>query len=232
MSTRLARAQITAQERLRAIAALGVERAWAGLRGYDEENVETFLSRAVPVVVAAQRQSVTITEAFLSRSLGRRPAGVAPSLLTGAAVRAGVEPEETYRRPFVTVWTALKEGRQYEQAVAAGLARARSTAATDVQLTQRATLDAVQRSDRTIRGWRRVADAGACEFCQKIDGAFVKSASAMALHPGCGCSLVPVETPVGPSAVPEGVSVRSHGELGPTLGSPDHDFTTEAEALA
>lgn len=44
----------------------------------------------------------------------------------------------------------------------------------------------------TIVGWRRVANAGACIYCQTLEGAFVKSADAMPMHPGCGCTLEPV----------------------------------------
>ena len=96
----------------------------------------------------------------------------------------------------------------------------------DVQLSARATFDAVQAADSGIYGYQRVADGSACEFCQRLDGAYVKSASAMALHNGCGCSLEPLTAPHRLAAyLPSGVAVHEHGELGPMLGSPDHSFT-------
>jgi len=32
-----------------------------------------------------------------------------------------------------------------------------------------------------------------------------------------------------PSPVPEGVAVREHGEMGPVIGDPEHDFTSESD---
>lgn len=226
MSSPLTRAHITAEERLRRAISQAVERVWRALPGYDERNVDDFLRLAVPVVNAGQRQSVALTEAYLARALGRRPLGVDPEQLIGPAARNGAAPEDVYRRPFVTVWTALKAGSAFTAAVSAGLARATGTAEMDVQLAARATFAAVQREDAEIRGYRRVADGGACTFCLMVDGAFVKSADAMALHNRCGCSLEPIlGERVTTSRAPAGVAIHQHGELGPVLGDPSHDFT-------
>lgn len=227
MSTALARAHITAEARLRALVTQAVGVAWSGLPGYDEDNVDQFLSTAVPIVRAGQRQSIAVTEAFLARTLGRRPVGIVPDEILDR-LRNGAELDDVYRRPFVTVWTSLKENGLYDQAVAAGAARATSTAAMDVQLAMRGTMARVQEVDTSIRGYRRVADPGACTFCQAIDGAFVRSADAMALHNNCGCGLEPiVDANVTPSPMPDDIAVHEHGELGPVLGDPAHDFTGE-----
>lgn len=236
MATRPVDAQIAAQARLRQIVATAVQHIWTGLPGYDEANVDQWLTQAVPVVEAAQHQSVSLTEAFLGYELGRAVVGIPPAGLVGAAVRAGALPEEVYRRPFVTVWSALKAGREFEDAVHSGLVRATSTAQMDVQLSQRATLQAVQESTPGVYGYQRVADPGACEFCMAVNGAYVKRADAMALHNRCGCSLVPLRVPH-PHArfLPDGTdvtdqyAVREHGELGLVLTAPGDHFTTEHE---
>lgn len=113
---------------------------WTALGSYDEKDVERFLARAVPLTIAAQRQSVSVTDAYLARFLGKRAIGVSPR---GVKVRNGVTPQEAYRRPFVTVWTALDEGTQWADAVKAGGARAEGMIAFDVQSAMRATLAAV-----------------------------------------------------------------------------------------
>lgn len=203
-----------------------VEAIWADLPGYDRPNVDQWLSRVLPVVLTAQRSSVALTEAYLAQALGRQPLGVNPSELVGAGVRAGVPPADVYERPFITLWSALGEGRPFADAVGAGLARATATAAMDVQLSMRATAGAVQGADEAIYGYQRVADAGACEFCSAVDGAYVKSGDAMPLHNNCGCGLEPLTAPHPRAAkLPSGVAVHSHGELGAVLGSPEHDFT-------
>lgn len=227
----LVSAHIEAQARLRGLVSRAVQGIWTGLPGYDEENVANWLARVVPVVLAGQRQSAALTDAFIARAMRRAPIGIKAETVTGAAARNGVAPQEIYRRPFVTVWTALGNGQALEQAVTAGLARARSTAAMDIQLASRSTLTAIEQADGDIRGWQRVADPGACEFCQQVDGAFVKSAAAMPLHNHCGCTLEPLTSRAGTSPVPDGVAVHMHGELGPVLTSPDHHFTSEAVAL-
>lgn len=226
MPSPLADAQIRLQARLRAITAQAVGNAWSRLPAYDEAQVPGFLAAAAPVVLAAQRQSALLTDAYIGRVLQRPPLGLPAADLIGPAVRDGVPADEQWRRPFVTTWTALANGTEWQIAVAAGFARATKMAETDVQLTQRAALQAIQDRDPAIRGYQRVADGGACDYCVMIDGAFVKSAEAMPLHPGCGCGLEPVLTEVQPSAAPAGVAVESHGELGPTLGDPSHVFTS------
>lgn len=237
-------AHIEAQRRLRERAAAAMSTVWRDLPSYNESDVPAFLSRAVPLTVAAQRTSVAITNAFVARRLGRQPAGIDTGAVLGS-VRNGTPPDEVYRRPFVTVWTALKDGARYEDAVNTGLARATSAASMDVQLAMRGTMQAVQDAETGIYGFQRVADGGACEFCLSVDGAYVKSADAMPLHDHCGCGLDPL-TDVHKRAValpdgtrireyrggplintppPDTVAVHEHDELGPVLANPDHHFT-------
>lgn len=221
----LADAHVDAQARLRAIVVRTVQQIWGDLPGHDRQNVDEWLSKVLPVVLTAQRTSVALTEAFIAHSLGRRPVGVDPSMLVGAAVRGGVPPEEVYTRPFVTLWTALGDGSQWADANALGLNRAESTAAMDVQLSMRSTSQAVQDTGG-IYGYRRVANAGACRFCVSLNGAYVKDASAAAMHPRCGCGLEPLTEPhPRASRLPSGVRVEQHGELGALVTDPHQHFT-------
>lgn len=218
-------AHIDAQQRLRKRAADVMGAAWLALASYDERDVPVFLATAVPTTRAAQAASVALTNAYLARRLRRRPAAVDVSgLLDG--LRAGVPAQEVYRRPFVTVWSALKAGRAFEDAVHAGLERVTASAEMDVQLASRATFGAVQQADPSVRGYERVPDAGACEFCLAVAGAFVRSADAMPLHNRCGCSLEPVFGEVHVSPTPAAVAVHEHGELGAVLADPAHSFTS------
>ncbi len=219
---------------------------WADLPGYDRENIDEWLSRAVPAVLTAQRASALVTDAYLGQALGRGPIGFNPSELIGAAVRNGVALEEVYQRPFVTLWSKLGENAGFEAASSAALARVKSTAAMDVQLSMRATADAVDVADTSFYGYRRVADPGACPFCLEVDGAYIKAADgfAYALHNGCGCSMEPNTEPHrGAVHLPDGsrvrayqygplndnVAVEQHGELGAVLVAPGDTFTSQAD---
>ncbi len=226
MASALASAHIEAERRLRELATRTTERIWRSLPGYDRADLDRWLSLVLPVIATGQRASAALTDAYLARALDRAPLGLDPDQLTGAAVRNGTDPAEVYERPFVTVWTALSAGTAYEDAVAAGLARAKGAAAMDMQLSMRATANTVERSDPAMYGFQRVADAGACEFCAAIDGAYVKFADAMPLHNFCGCGLEPLtESHSLAATLPSGVAVHRHGELGAVLGDPAHSFT-------
>lgn len=230
MPSPLASAHIEAERRLRVLTVQAVERIWANLHGYDRANLDEWLSRVLPVVSTAQRTSVIFTEAFLAQRLERAPLGVNPGELIGAGVRNGAAPAEVYERPFVTLWSKLGAGLDFADASSAALARATGTAAMDVQLSMRATANAVQEADEEIYGYERAADPGACNFCSEVDGAYVKEADAMPLHNNCGCGLEPLTAPHRRAAkLPSGVVVHHHGELGPMLGAPGDHFTSESD---
>lgn len=232
-----AEAHIVGQARLRASAEAAVTQAWRALPSYDEQNVPAFLARAVPAVQVAQRSSIALTAAFLARQAGGPvpPADVAAIL---ASTRSGTPLGEVYRRPFVTVWTALGRGTMWDDAVAAGLARATAAASFDVQAAMRSTLvDIGERTDRIV-GYQRVPDAGACAFCQLVAGQRYTTADLMPVHNRCGCGVDVITTEnrgdffrgnpdndldLDPQA--PRVTVEEHGELGPLLVDAEHEFT-------
>lgn len=236
--TALADAHIEGQRRLRVLAGRGVATIWRALPGYDEEHVEPFLRRALPFVAATQRQSVALTEAFLASELQRRPVGVNAAEIA-ATIRTGATPAQVYRRPFVTVWSALGAGTAWGAAVQKGLARAVSTAQTDVQLAMRSTLRDVGQADDLILGYARVPDGGACEFCRQVAGQRYHVEDLMPIHNHCGCGVDVITAenrreftgrgPVQPHRREDApsVEIREHGELGPVLVNGDHHFTTE-----
>lgn len=232
MASRLSNAHIELQRRLRVATATAAVGAWHGLGSWDEEDVPRFLAFVVPMILASQQTSVALTEAFLASFLGRQPLGVDPAKLIGPAVRSGAAPEEVYARPFVTLWSALKEGKPFEDGLNAAAARIDGTTQADVQLASRATFQAVQDTDDAIFGYQRVADGGACDFCQAIDGAYVKSADASPIHDRCGCGLEPLTRPhprasylPSGAAVSDDYAIHQHGEMGSVLTAPEHTFT-------
>lgn len=259
MSTDLENAQITAQARLRVITGSAVTAAWRSLPHYDEANVADWLKVVLPLILAAQRQSVALTRAYLTRALDGHAVNVDVAELVGAAVRNGTPPAEVYRRPFVTVWTELQQGTPWQQAVEHGLERATSTAAMDVQLSQTHTAAAVGRADQRITGWERVPDAGACDLCLIASTQRYHKADLMPIHNHCGCGVRPIvggddRQVVNPELLAElkkagalrritaqrqaaaareasgiDVAVHEHGELGPVLTNAADNFTSEHE---
>lgn len=225
--------------------------SWDRLPTYNDS--EPFLRIAVPLVLAAQKHTVTVTDAYLARVLTQitgaphRPVGVDASTATGAAVRAGASPDEVYRRPFVTVWSGLKSGQQWVDAVAAGKARMLSTATMDVALAQRATMADVSEQTDGIVGYRRVITGNACQLCVDASGQFYYSGDLMPIHNNCDCSVMPVTRQHDPAhsinarlrpeitvtslsddgslSTHKGFEVHAHGELGPVLTVAGQHFT-------
>lgn len=246
MPAALASAHMEGQARLRRLVEQALAASWNGLPGHDRENLDEWLSKAVPAVAQAQRASAALTDAYIAQAMGRGPIGIDPSEVIGAAVRNGADPVEVYERPFITLWGGLGKDLAYEDAAAKALARATSTGAMDVQLTMRASAEHIDTADRNLFGYRRVANPTACKFCKEVDGAYVKGSLGfvLALHNGCGCGLevlkephdlarlLPDGTPADPQererlgypAVPN-VAIAEHGELGPVLVDPSHHFT-------
>lgn len=225
----LPEAHLELQAGLRAAVVALVSAAWTRLPGHGEKDAESFIEQASTVVIAGQARAVALTDAYLARALGRGPLGLNGSDLTGPAVRNGATAAEEWRRPFVTLWSALGDQKPYDDAVRSALSRARGMASMDVQLSHRAAYGAAAQADPQIRGYQRVADASACEFCRTVNGAFVKSASAMALHNGCGCGLRPVLYDAPPSPLPDTVAEHEHGEMGLVLAAPGQHFTSLAD---
>lgn len=209
----LAQAHIAANTRIQQVAATAALTAWMQLGSYDEADVPTFLRRVVPVVLAAQRQTVALTVAYLGRSIGRRLASPDVNTVTGAAIRTatpevieasqrgglalapdaiGVPPEVTYRRPFVAVWSDLSAAKPWRDAVVAAGDRVASTAAMDVQNAMRHTLRAVGEREDLILGFAREPDPGACTFCLTIAGRRYLTSELQPAHARCRCSVVPI----------------------------------------
>jgi hypothetical protein len=242
VADQLVAAHIAAQATLRDHAGAAMAHAWDGLGEYDEQNVAPFLAAAVPLTTAAQRSSVAVTAAFLARILHRQPTGTDAEHILGL-VRNGVSPREVYRRPFVTVWSSLQNGKPWQDAVKAGRDRAVSAVQADVQLAMRQTLNVVGETDPLILGYRRVPDPGACAFCRLVAGQRYKTRDLMPIHNHCGCGVDVITAenrhlfggnPKNDlSITKDGVTatIHEHGELGPVL-TDGNDHFTGPEAIA
>jgi hypothetical protein len=241
MASRLAERHIELNAQLRARTVAQLTRIWNSLPEYRDSTLPVWLQTAVPLVQAAQRSEIAITQAYLARALDRPVTGLDADRIM-EQYRNGTPHEDVYSRPFSAVWTALAAGTPFDAAREQGLARATQTAATDIQMAMRDTLTTAGEADPDIWGYERVADGDACAFCLELDGAQFRTDSPLEIHPNCGCGVEPIVYTRGydnrnnlktfenqPMNRPpsDKVTIRQHGELGPVITDPAHDFSLQ-----
>jgi hypothetical protein len=236
---------------IRATAAAAVGAAWDRLMNRpDEGSARRFIGVAAPTLVASQTAAAIAVLAFIpayvGHALGERPDPLdleAGDFLTPR----GVTTATVLERAIVTMRTKLARGATLDDAVAAGRARAVQTAATEPMLTARAAGAEAMRREPAVVGFRRVPDGNACKFCLLVATQRYHDGDLMPLHPGCGCTVAPIVGERDPGRVidrdtlkrlkadgvvdditrrrqQKRVAVHSHGELGPTLYAPGHNF--------
>jgi hypothetical protein len=145
----------------------------------------------------------------------------------------GVGAAEVYRRPAVTIYTALANGTAYNAALEEGTNRLLSIVSTDLQQARnRQASRSVQSSG--FRFYRRVLSGKEdCDKCRIASTNRYRKADLMPIHPGCDCGVEPlVEFDPEPDPRADTVVTNMHGELGPTLGWAADNFTSAADIPA
>jgi hypothetical protein len=175
-----------------------ITRTWRGLGNYRDAQIDAYVARVLPVVLGAQRQVASLTDAYLAQvsamTLGgsAAPLGIRPDEVTGKALR-GVDPEETYRRPAVELYTSLSKGNTFDQAVKDGLRRAVSIAMTDLQLAKTHTARKVFENDDRVVGHRRTLTGSEnCAICRVAATQRYHREDLQPIHPGCDCGVAPI----------------------------------------
>lgn len=161
-----------------------VQRVWDGLDNYDEESIPTLAAKSAQSMSTLKAASFTAASGFYATLTGRQARNLRA---------AHVSAEAAFRDPFIATWRAFKEGRSYDEAVAAGRSRVEAIVANLANSTARQTGDAfVRTAGIKADGWERVTNPGACEWCQQVAGNTYGSAdSADFGHDRCGCTAVP-----------------------------------------
>jgi hypothetical protein len=255
LQARLIGANQAAVKQVRARVEAFLRATWTNLGSWRDADVQRWVGQAVPVVLGAQRQVASLTDAYLAQLLGVGPTGVPFAQVTGAAVR-GVDPAEVYQRPGKTVWGELSNGAALLDAVARGADRAVSIAMTDLQLTKTHSARYVLDRHDGVVGYRRVLTGShSCGLCAVASTQRYHKRDLMPIHPACDCAVAPIIGSEDPGQVIDeqrlqathdaiqerfGISDRGardpidyrhalvinhHGEIGPVLGVRGQHFT-------
>ncbi|MEV0823844.1 hypothetical protein [Nonomuraea rubra] len=212
---------------------------WEALRhsptAYDRASVPGFVGQLVPLVREGQGQEVALTVAML-RELSLLRTGVPTpdvdlSRLEGR--QGGVSLDEVYARPFVWLWTDLKNGKPFEVALDDAADRLGKSIEADLQLASRNAADAVIDADRRVIGFKRVLSERPthCPLCAVASTNHYRRGDLLPIHPGCGCGVEPVyesgdwdddlnrqvADAYAEAIRNQQVAVLDHGEYGPYL---------------
>jgi len=221
------------QEALRQQLAAAVIALWAGTvtvgTSFDPGEAGKWVARILPISLGAQRAMTALTVATLNQMHSPpRPITIAPPLVTGEALR-GRDPAEYYDRPFREIRWRLSQGKTVEQAIDAGRRRAVSIATTDLQLAHTKTAQRyIQESRRQrpgpngrIVGYRRQLSSNPnhCALCLIASTLRYTRDNLMAIHPGCGCTVVPIYGDRDPgTTIDEGLLLQVHEAIRRDLG--------------
>lgn len=221
------------QAALRQQLAAAVIALWAGTVGpntsFSPSEAGKWVERILPISLGAQRAMTAVTVAQLNQMhQPPRPITIAPPLVTGGAIR-GRAPESYYDRPFKEIRWRLSQGKTVEEAIDAGRRRALSIATTDLQLAHTKTAQRyVQESRRQrpgprgrIVGYRRQLsnNPNHCALCLIASTVRYTRNDLMPIHPGCGCTVMPIYGEVDPgTTVDDQLLLEVHEAIRRDLG--------------
>lgn len=222
---RLASLYTARYNRLRSSAAAAAGRAWDRSAGLNDIAADRFSSIAAGLSIAAQTQTAALVDGYLATMAGLitgtgTAIGIDPTAVTGSAVRFGAEPTDVYHRAIVTARAAISGGRSFDDAMAAGRARALATITTDVALTQRAAATEAIRSSGIV-GYRRVLTGKSCALCATASTQRYHSGNLMPIHAHCDCGIAPIIGDKDPGHVINRPLLQRMKATGRATGDPD-----------
>lgn len=228
MASPAAYAHVEAQARIRRSTKDAVQRLWLELGSYNEADVERFVRQAGRIVDGGQRQAVAIANAFIAGRLGKRVKGLPVDSLIGKNARKAPK-DDVYRRPFISLWGGLKEGKSFENAFAEATTLAGTLAATDVQLAARNGIRSAGRAYNAA-GYERVPDGNACDLCLIASTQRYWIEDLMPIHSNCGCGVEPLSEETGQVINPD--LLQTLNDRGAVQKITDQRIASRARAAA
>jgi len=173
---------------------------FTGLGSWRDRDADRFVAQVVPLVGGTQQALAALVAAFTAEQAGaalRRPVGP-PGIPAGDAVdlRAGIDVAEVYRRPFVTIYNALSQGKSLTEAIRLGEVRLGEIAEMDLQQTYARASRAAMRGLPTHarpRFWRReLSGLENCGLCVLASTQRYTVEDLNPIHGNCDCFVSPI----------------------------------------
>jgi hypothetical protein len=233
--------------------------AFLNLGDWRDADADRYLDLIRDPLTSLKNEGAKSTQAFyrtMAQLDGQRytPIAIAKSELATSVLRNGVSEATVWKRPFVTMRTALAEGKSVSESIELGAARAQYLAETEVQLARRNVgLKARGSNDRIVGFIRTLTGSENCALCYVASTQRYTRGELLPIHPGCDCGEMPIYGTQDPGQIIDemrlsathqkvaerfGISdpgarepdyrkiaIKDHGEIGPTLTVRGQDFT-------
>ena len=167
---------------------------WNGLGSWRDADCERLIARIVPRIESGQQKIADLTDAYI-RQLATTEFG---TIRNGAVITAttdnlrGIPAAEVYRRPFVSSYAALNEGKSVTAAIEAGAARLTDLVSSGTQLAKtHAARDTMSRS-RFLGYQRTLTGRENCALCVIASTQRYHRDDLSPIHPGCDCGVKPL----------------------------------------
>lgn len=221
---------------------------------FREDDASRFVTRALPLVTAGQRQTSALVDAYMTSQvrLADKAAKINGIDFDSLTLRQA-DMADVYRRPFQQLWYDLSQGKPFVQARDQAANRLRTITETDLQLAERSAEQASMEKLQ-VTGYRRVihpemSRTGSCILCAIASDQRYNVETLRPIHPNCHCTVSPIIGDFDPgqelnavdldalykaqkeefSTNPDGsrvrIAVRENGELGPVLVNAADNFS-------
>ncbi|MDF2990793.1 MAG: VWBp35 [Microbacterium sp.] len=195
---------------------------WDGSRELRDEDVDRIIGRVASAVQGGQMQSAALANAFVQRlaTLDGQRVRTMPGVDRDRVIGyRGVPASEVYRRPAIAAYSALADGKSFDQARAAGRKRLLSIAASDLQQAR----SRQSRDAYTATGFeytvRVLSGNENCALCVIAATQRYRVGELQPLHPGCDCGERGVRAAYDPGiSIDRDVVEETHSEIWEQLG--------------
>jgi hypothetical protein len=211
---------------------------------WDADGAQQFSDQSSVIMDGAQNLMTDIVDTFMTDILNEiRGTHSGPKGVRFEPNLRGVPSREVYKRPYVEVWSGLKDGLLFEDAKQNGLNRLAEIADDDLSLAYRTGAQKSMVANK-ITKFRRVvrpelSKGGTCPLCHLASGNTYNRSTLLPIHTHCRCAVMPIvgtddpgsrlnSEDLGSLEVPkEEPVIRNHGELGPILQVAGQHFTSD-----
>jgi hypothetical protein len=195
------------------------ELVWGSMSSYRGADINRLIDAIVPRVQAGQIAVANLTSAYVAGVAGQAGIPVNASEVTGGR---GVDPDVVYRRPAVTVYSNLSEGKPFLDAVKAGGLRLAQLIGMDMQMSK---VRQFQTSGQAagFGGFRReLTGRENCAMCVIASTQRYHIGELMPIHPGCDCGVAPLKAGEDvPQVIDESLLESTHGHVADFTGIAD-----------